>query len=91
LGEKTQRELYRQNDREFSMTTVHFKVPDDVAQAFKTAFFHANQNAIITALMREAVAQAGRRSVAARILERREHAPVITVEAFRAAREEGRP
>ncbi|MCP4695636.1 MAG: hypothetical protein GY862_02135 [Gammaproteobacteria bacterium] len=75
------------------METINFSVPDEVAQAFRTAFAHANQNAVIADLMCEAVTrmQRGQRSAAARILERRKHAPTITREAFRAAREEGRP
>jgi hypothetical protein len=45
--------------------------------------------------MREAVERARRKrrshEAITRILERRKHAPVITEEEFRAAREEGRP
>jgi hypothetical protein len=54
-----------------------------------------NKSAVIADLMREAVerAQSQQRSKDAyqRILERRQHAPRITDEQFRDAREEGRP
>jgi metal-responsive CopG/Arc/MetJ family transcriptional regulator len=76
------------------MATVNFSVPEDVKQAFNETFKSQNKSAIIADLMREAVErvqQRQRRSEAIdRILERRKHAPSITKEEFRAAREEGR-
>jgi metal-responsive CopG/Arc/MetJ family transcriptional regulator len=76
------------------MATVNFSVPEDVKQAFNTAFQGQNKSAIIADLMREAVERTQhqqRQSEAIdRILERRKHAPPITEEEFRAAREEGR-
>jgi hypothetical protein len=54
-----------------------------------------NKSAVIADLMREAVerAQSQQRSKDAyeRILQRRQHAPHLTDEQFRAAREAGRP
>lgn len=81
---------------EFShMATVNFSVPKDVKAAFDETFKDQNKSAIITDLMREAVERAQRRQrrhqAVARILERRKHAPIITEEEFRVAREEGRP
>ncbi|MFZ1830752.1 MAG: hypothetical protein WAW42_18725 [Candidatus Competibacteraceae bacterium] len=76
------------------MATVNFSVPEDVKQAFNAAFQGQNKSAIIADLMREAVerTQHQQRQTEAidRILERRKHAPPITEEKFRAAREEGR-
>jgi metal-responsive CopG/Arc/MetJ family transcriptional regulator len=76
------------------MATVNFSVPEDVKQAFNAAFQGQNKSAIIADLMREAVERTQhqqRQSEAIdRILERRKHAPPITEEEFRAAREEGR-
>lgn len=77
------------------MATVHFSVPDDVKAAFHETFKNQNKSAIIADLMREAVERAQRKQhcheAIAHILERRKHAPSITEEEFRAAREEGRP
>ena len=75
------------------MTTVQFSVPDDIAKAFNADFKPENQDTVISNLMREAIAKAQqqRRSAAGRILARRRHAPTISVDDFRAAREEGRP
>ncbi|KAF0102864.1 MAG: hypothetical protein FD187_773 [bacterium] len=77
------------------MSTVNFSVPEDVKQAFNAVFKGRNKSAIIAELMREAVerAQRGQRSREAisRIMKRREHAPVVSEEEARIAREEGRP
>ena len=77
------------------MPTVNFSVPEDIKNAFNTTFEGQNKSAVIAELMREAVerAQSQQRSKEAyqRILERRQHAPHISEEQFRAAREEGRP
>jgi hypothetical protein len=76
------------------MATINFSVPDDVKVAFNEMFCDQNKSAIITELMREAVgrAQARQRSRNAitNILSRREAAPVLSEEGFRAAREDGR-
>lgn len=77
------------------MSTMNFSVPEDVKQAFNTAFEGQNKSAVLTQLMRDAVAQVEerRRREAAmqRILARREQSPVFTAEQIEAAREEGRP
>lgn len=77
------------------MATVNFSVPEDIKNAFNMVFEGQNKSAVIAELMREAVdrVQSQQRSEEAyqRILERRQHAPRITEEQFRAAREEGRP
>lgn len=77
------------------MSTVNFSVPEDIKNSFNTAFEGQNKSAVIAELMRDAVerVQSQQRSKEAyqRILERRQHAPRITEEEFRAAREEGRP
>lgn len=77
------------------MSTVNFSVPEDIKNAFNITFEGQNKSAVIADLMREAVerAQSQQRSKDAyqRILARRQHAPHITEEQFRAAREEGRP
>ena len=77
------------------MATVNFSVPEEVKQAFNETFKDRNKSAVIAELMREAVDRARRRQrqneSIDRILERRQHAPSITEEEFRAAREEGRP
>ena len=77
------------------MSTVNFSVPEDVKAAFNATFEGQNKSAVIADLMREAVerVQAKRRSQAAclSILERRKHAPTVTPEEFRTAREAGRP
>jgi hypothetical protein len=77
------------------MATVNFSVPEDIKNAFNMVFEGQNKSAVIAELMREAVerVQSQQRSKEAyqRILERRQHAPRITEEQFRTAREEGRP
>jgi hypothetical protein len=77
------------------MATVNFSVPEDIKNAFNMLFEGQNKSAVIAELMREAVerVQSQQRSKEAyqRILERRQHAPRITEEQFRTAREEGRP
>ena len=56
------------------MSTVNFSVPDDVKQAFNAAFDGQNKSAVLTQLMREAVArveeQRRREAAAKRILAR---------------------
>jgi metal-responsive CopG/Arc/MetJ family transcriptional regulator len=77
------------------MSTMNFSVPDDIKNAFNEAYKGQNKSAVISELMREAVERAQRKQSShdaiASILERRKHAPVLTEEEFRAAREEGRP
>ncbi len=77
------------------MSTVNFSVPEEVKQAFNETFLGQNKSAIIAGLMLEAVERARnkQRSIEAyrSILARRKHAPAITEEEYRAARQEGRP
>lgn len=77
------------------MSTVNFSVPEDVKQAFNTAFEGQNKSAVIADLMREAVARVQRRQVheaaVCRILADRASAPPVTLAQFRAARDAGRP
>lgn len=77
------------------MATVNFSVPDDVKEAFNAAYQGQNKSAVIADLMREAVERAERKQrshqAIARIVERRKHAPALTNEEIRAAREDGRP
>ena len=76
------------------MSTVNFSVPDEVKQLFNETFRGRNKSAIIADLMLEAVERERTRvrsqAACRRILERRKHAPWVTEEAFRAAREAGR-
>lgn len=76
------------------MATVNFSVPDEVKEAFNETFKDQNKSAIVAGLMREAVERAQRKQrsheAIGRILERREHSPVLAEEEFRIAREEGR-
>ncbi len=76
------------------MATVNFSVPEAVKQAFNETFKNHNKSAIIANLMSEAVERAQHqqrhRAAIDRILERRKHAPSMTDEELRAAREEGR-
>ncbi len=73
------------------MSTVSFSVPEAVKQVFNETFQGQNKSAIIADLMLEAVEQAQSRqrsrTACLNILERGKHAPAITEEAFRVARE----
>ena len=77
------------------MATVNFSVPEDVKQAFNETFKGQNKSAIIADLMREAVERAQQRQRQSeaidRILALRAQTEPVSVEAIRAAREEGRP
>ena len=77
------------------MSTMNFSVPDDVKEAFNEAYKGQNKSAVIAELMREAVERAQRKQrsheAISRVLDRRKHAPALTDEELRAAREEGRP
>lgn len=77
------------------MATVNFSVPEDVKQAFNAAFEGQNKSAVMTQLMREAVArveeQRRREQATRRILGRRPQAPVLTTAEVSAIRRAGRP
>lgn len=77
------------------MATVNFSVPDDVKEAFNIAYQGQNKSAVIADLMCEAVERAERKQrshdAISRIMARRKHAPSLTDEQIRSAREDGRP
>ncbi len=76
------------------MSTVNFSVPEDIKLAFNATFEGQNKSAVIADLMREAVERAQRQQSSKdaylRILQRRQHAPTVTAQQLRAAREAGR-
>jgi hypothetical protein len=77
------------------MAAVQFKIPDDVEDAFNTAYAGQDKNAIITELMREAIERAERQqqrhAAIRRILDRRSQAPIRSEAEIAAARHQGRP
>ncbi len=77
------------------MATMNFSVPDDVKEAFNTAYQGQNKSAVIADLMREAIERAERKQrshdAILRIIERRKRAPAITDGEIRAARKDDRP
>ena len=76
------------------MSTVNFSVPEDVKQAFNAAFQGQNKSAVLTQLMREAIArveeQRRREAAAKRIMARRPMAPDVAAADLNAARQAGR-
>jgi hypothetical protein len=76
------------------MSTVNFSVPEDIKLAFNATFAGQNKSAVIADLMREAVERAQRQQSSKEaylsILQRRQHAPTVTAQQLRAAREAGR-
>ncbi|NML18578.1 hypothetical protein [Azohydromonas caseinilytica] len=72
------------------MAVASFSVPDYVKEAFDAAFEGQDKDAVMAALMREAVRRERHRSAVERILARHRNAPQVTWEEFQAAREEGR-
>ena len=77
------------------MATVNFSVPEDVKQAFNETFANENKSAVLTRLMRQAIAEqqrALRRAAAidALLKLRKRQQPLSNREA-RKAREAGRP
>lgn len=77
------------------MPTMNFSVPEDVKRAFNTTFKGQNKSAVLTQLMRVAIAQEQeqrlREAAANRILRRLGTAPVRSARQLSAAREAGRP
>lgn len=77
------------------MGTVNFSIPDDLREAFNTAFAGHNKSAVIAELMREAIERAERRQRSRlaidRLLARHAQAPVRDASALQAAREKDRP
>ncbi len=74
------------------MATVNFSVPDEVKNAFNSAYQGQNKSAVIAELMMEAVERAAHRKrhreACANILARRAVTEPVTEEEIRAAREE---
>jgi metal-responsive CopG/Arc/MetJ family transcriptional regulator len=77
------------------MATVNFSVPDEVKEAFNAAYQGQNKSAVIADLMREAIERAERKKrsheAILRIRDRRKHAPAMSNDEIRTAREVGRP
>lgn len=77
------------------MSTMNFSVPEDVKDAFNAAFKGQNKSAVLTQLMRDAVArveeQRRREAAARRILARRAKAPARSAAELADSRETGRP
>jgi len=77
------------------MATMNFSIPDDVKERFNATFAKQNKSAIITGFIEEAIARAERkeRSDAAidRILARLDQRTLVSEDAIRESREEGRP
>ena len=83
------------NGEPLRMATVNFSVPEEVKKAFNDAFADQNRSAVLTRLMRQAVAElrrAQRRAAAvdAMLRLRRRQRPVTDRE-LRRARRAGRP
>jgi hypothetical protein len=82
------------NNRRLRMSTVNFSVPQDVKDAFNSAFKGQNKSAVIAHLMQEAVEKMQRQlahcDAVNRIFINRLSAPNITESQFMAAREESR-
>lgn len=77
------------------MATINFSVPEEVKQAFNDAFQGQNKSAVLTQMMREAIARAEeqrrREAAARRILSRQARAPQRSAQAIAKARTAGRP
>ena len=76
------------------MATVNFSVPDDVKQAFDSAFRDQNKSAVIAGLMRRAVIEAGRQKqreeLFRQLTEKKRQRPSASNAAIRTARTAGR-
>ena len=77
------------------MATINFSVPEEVKQAFNNAFQGQNKSAVLTQMMREAIARAEeqqmREAAAKRILARHARTPQRSPRALAKARASGRP
>lgn len=77
------------------MATISFSVPEDVKQAFNAAFEGQNKSAVLTQLLREAIARADeqrrREGAARRILARKRKAPAPADAELSTLRKSGRP
>ena len=77
------------------MATMNFSVPEDVKQAFNAAFEGQNKSAVLTQMLRSAIAQAQqqrlREAAATSILGMCSTAPVRSASQLATARRAGRP
>ena len=82
------------DNRGGNIATMNFSVPENVKDAFDREFAGRNKSAVITKLMREAVAEVEhrqRRGDVIRLLtERRKLRPMVNDDEIYQAREEGR-
>jgi len=82
------------NNTCYVMATVNFSVPEDVKQAFDEAFAGQNKSAILSQLMRDAVAELHRRQArdeaVQQILDRHTDAPVRSAKQLDTSRKLGR-
>lgn len=76
------------------MATMNFSIPDDIKNDFNQTFANENKSAVVTNLLREAIAKAQRKqhmdAAIERILARLPQRTLVTDEAIRKAREDGR-
>ncbi len=77
------------------MATVNFSVPDDVKRDFNEAFAGENKSAVLTRLMRQAIAERHRERIRTAaieaMLELRKAQPAVADSEIARARQEGRP
>jgi len=76
-------------NKEVSVATVNFSVPDDVRDAFNEAFADRNKSAIIAGLMRRAVEEEQQRVQREAAVERlrQRYRPRVSPRAIQQARE----
>jgi hypothetical protein len=76
------------------MPTMNFSVPEDVKDAFNATFEGQNKSAVLTQMLREAIArtqeQRQRESAVRRILGRHKTAPLRSAAQLAAVRKDGR-
>lgn len=76
------------------MATINFSIPEDVKREFQTTFASENRSAVLTALVRDAIAerrrQERRQAAIDRILELRRTSIPTTDEEIARLREEAR-
>ena len=78
------------------MSTMNFSIPDDVKEAFNSAFEGENKSAVVAELMRRAVEERVRKKQAGSFMERirairAKATRSYSDEEIRQAREDGRP
>jgi hypothetical protein len=77
------------------MATMNFSIPDDLKEAFNTAFEGENKSAVVASLMRRAIEERERSRRSADLVERlrriRARSRPVSDEEIRRIRHEGRP